>query len=579
MNEFKTFSEFATEEVITRLLVKERAKFTIKNKKARHEKKNSIYIEQLKPMMPPRFIWVNPSKFHRPRKASTGPASWTRPRKLAELRIWDTIQVSRRKDPNAPWLLKLDLFVKKIRGIVIGTEPFIMEAPKIGAKFKEEKEDGVFIYRPICSYTSLETKIILALTYKYILEVLDDCFHANMMFMRTSRVDKNGNRTTPDCMKALKRVDAYRKRYPLDKPIYVGECDIQKFYDILNHDDILECFDRLFEEKSKRLGIDVSELAPARHFLEMYLDSFDYYHNVYCLNDDAKMWKAEKQRRMTSSHPDPVCRFNWVSDEAFIASGCYDAQSLEDAKKNGLLGVPQGGALSGIIVNVVMQCIDDDIVRPADPDRLFIRYCDDILLMHTDEDRCKEYLDIYFRNLKAHKLVRHEPIHVGDEEFKKGARTLKTYWKKKSKYVYRWGKGEGDANYWVSFLGHEFGRDGEIRFRKDKIDSTFRHISHRYFQVIHSKTERVVKQGPSGKRVTEPVPPEKRIGKFRGVNKHFETGITTWNRYTKGQMRRLDKYLFKKAGKAARVIKAEYPRDLPLYRSKYAEVKKFDAPK
>ena len=531
-----------------KLLSRERAKYAVKNSRKR-ERQDAIYLEQIKPMMPVRNTWVNPSKPRRPRKGERGLAAWTYRRKMADARIWATIVKYREKTPDAPWLTEMDKFVSRIKGIIDGTESFTMESPKVIAKFKKEN-DGEFIYRPICMYTSLETKIILVLTYRYLLYILDDCFHGNMLFMRSSRRDPNGRRHTPNFKDAISLAENFRSKHD-SQDIYVGECDIQKFYDILNHDDILECFDEMFAIKAGMLGIDVSAFSQVRQMIETYLKSFDYYRCVMGLNDQSNsIWKREKAKHRSDACPDPVCRFAWVKDEDFISSGCYDKESLERAKKEGKLGIPQGGALSGIIVNVVMQCIDADIVREKDPERFFVRYCDDILLMHTDREKCCHYLDTYLNNLKKHRLVPHKAVDVST--CKHGVRTQKEFWDKKSKNVYKWGEGDGDASWWVAFVGYEMRRTGEVRIRKDKINEMFRRIARKYHLVIASA------KGT----------PQDRIARFNSLApRMLDYERQTKDCFSRAQARHLDKYLGRKVGQAARRLKLEFPSDLVTYTS------------
>ena len=551
MKKVVSFSEYATEGVIIRLLCRERAKYAVKNSGKTGPSSDPLYAE-IAALMPPRNKWINPPKEMRPKKG-IGIARWTYPRKIADARVYGTLKKLRKEGCTDEWSRNLDAFVARIRGIVTGTEDFTMETPRIIPKFKKENGKGEFIYRPLCCYSSLETKMILSLTYRYLLDQLDDCFHANMLFMRTGR-DCGGKRRTPNYKDAIKMADGYRRKHDKDT-IFVGECDIQKFYDIFNHEDVLTCFDRLFREKAARSGADPAVFAPARKVLETYLDSFSYSRDVYALNDNPAIWKGEKRKHATNDNPDPVCRFDWVSEEDFISSGCYTKEEFQDAKERGLIGVPQGGALSGIIVNVVMQCIDDEIVRPQDPDRFFVRYCDDILLMHTDKKKCEAYLETYMRNLKAHKLVPHKTKEVG-AELKNGIRTKKEFWGAKTKNVFLWGPGGGDASDWIAFVGYEMRRTGEIRIRKDKIDEQCVHIAHAYHQVRKAREENKEKAMERFNKLPEKI-----------LDYEMMTLEPGKNRYALAQARRLDKYLKRKVGRAARKRGLDFPSDLVTYTS------------
>lgn len=420
------------------------------------------------------------------------------------------------------------------------------------------------IFRPICVYSDLKTKIILALTYKYLLYVLNDLFHGNMLFMRSAVKDRSGRRATPNYTHAIDLASRFRADHD-GQDIYVGECDIQKFYDIINHTVILDCLDRLLELKAEQRGVDIGLFAPARNIVVQYLESFNYYDDVWKKNDQGnRIWSRPRKQYRKNDGSYPKCMFGWVSDAKFIESGCYDAESLEQAKTGGLLGIPQGGALSGIIVNVIMQSIDYDIVSPKDPDRLFVRFCDDILLMHTNMDKCREYLDIYLANLKSHKLVPHPMRSVS--EFKNGERTHKEFWDAKSKRVFKWGSGSGDASDWIAFVGYEMRRTGEIRLRKDKIDEQFKKIAHKYFQVINLGAGLQEKLEIEGMSDYVRMELEKRLEGFNQLApKMNEIEKTTRDRYSAAQGRHIDKYLKMKVRRAANKLKIAYPDHLELF--------------
>lgn len=66
--------------------------------------------------------------------------------------------------PDAPWMQNLQAFVSSIQACFSNPDSLILETPRILAKFKEQDPDsGDFIFRPICKYSDLKTKIILAL--------------------------------------------------------------------------------------------------------------------------------------------------------------------------------------------------------------------------------------------------------------------------------------------------------------------------------------------------------------------------------------------------------------------------------
>ena len=100
--------------------------------------------------------------------------------------------------------------------------------------------------------------------------------------------------------------------------------------------------------------------------------------------------------------------------------------------------------LSCIIANVVLDSVDRaaglDIPHP---DKLFVRYGDDILLMHRNREECERLIEAYARQLKEHKLVSHKFNEIG--QFKSGEKLTAGYWNVKSKSTFLFGRGEGSA--------------------------------------------------------------------------------------------------------------------------------------
>ena len=554
---------FATDDRIIRLVAKERGKYAAKSNGKGDAFKADPLFQALKGMTPPHRLWSDPGQGRLPKRADRGLAKWTGGKKRATVRVLRAVKKYRGKMPDAPWVQNLNAFIVSVRAALSGDAPMALETPRTLPKFKSgDEKTGVFIFRPICRYRDLTTKIVLALTYQYIVTYFDRYFHPYMLFMRGARPDVDGKYKVPTYLDAIEHASAYRACHD-EQNIYVGECDIQKFYDIFNHDVIVDCFEDLFDEVKRREDVADAEFDPLRRVVRAYLDSYDFPGHVLAKNDDPSFWGRE-QGRLRKKHPNPVCRFEWVGESAFVGSGCYTEEEFRAARDGGKLGVPQGGALSGIIVNVIMRVVDRPIVDPFDPDRFFIRYCDDILLMHTSYSRCTAYLDAYYEQLIRCKLIPHPRKDVS--EFKNGKKTGPGFWHSKSKNVYRWGGGSGNASDWVAFVGYEMRRTGEIRVRKDKVDAECRRIARRYYDIICSKA------------VTsdEPVP-EKRQQRLIERMDRLADHILDYekagnNRYSRAQARHLDKFLYGKSLRAARKLgiadAREVARSVPTYLSR-----------
>ncbi|MGN1219657.1 MAG: reverse transcriptase domain-containing protein [Candidatus Cryptobacteroides sp.] len=559
--QFQDLAAFATEDRIIRLVAKERAKYTAKNGGSPNPFVSDVLYAQIKAMTPPHRLWNNPGRGKLPQRCDHGLARWTCRKKRATARIYRSILKYRHKMPDESWVVNINDFIREIQESLSGNGILKIETPRILAKFKErDVETGDFIYRPICKYSDLKTKIILALAYQYILAKFDRYFHEYMLFMRAPRRAGAKEYIVPKFLDAIDLVSQYRERNGFQN-IYVGECDIQKFYDIFNHDVILDAFEDLFEEAKRNDGASDADFNVLRNVLRSYLSSFNYPEHVLGKNGDNEFWKSEIRRRKNDKCPDPVCRFKWVKEEAFVSSGCYTEDEFREVRDAGKLGIPQGGALSGIIVNVVMRMVDKPIVSPDDPGRLFIRYCDDILLMHTDKDKCVDYLDTYYWQLLNYKLIPHPRKDVS--EFKSGARTKSGFWHCKSKNVYLWGSGEGSASDWVAFVGYEMRRTGEIRVRKDKIDAEFKRIAKRYYDIIYS---RLVTSG----EVLSEEQQDKLMQRMDDLSAHILDYEKAGNNvFTRSQARRLDKYLYRKSLQAAKRIGIADSEDAAKQRTTY----------
>lgn len=561
---FESLAEFATEDRILRLVARERGKYAAKNGGYKNPFNSDPLFMQLRTMTPPHKLWTDPGRGKLPKKESHGIGRWTGRKKRASTRVYRAMQKYMDVMPDAPWVQNLRAFVSSIQECLASQDGIVLETPRILAKYKEQDAgSGDFIYRPICKYSDLRTKIIIALAYNYILTKFDKYFHWNMLFMRATRRIGGNIYHTPKFLDAIDMVSSYRKQND-SSPIYVGECDIQKFYDIFNHDVIEASFEDLFDEAKKNDGAADADFDPLRRVIRAYLDSFNYPEDVMGKNNDANFWQREVSRRKNDNNPHPVCRFKWVKEDAFVSSGCYEEDEFRKAKADRKLGIPQGGALSGIIVNVVMRMVDKPIVDNEDPARLFIRYCDDILLMHTDRSRCRKYLETYYRQLVASKLIPHPCMDVST--YKRGEKTGKDFWHAKSKNVYLWGPGEGDASDWVAFVGYEMRRTGEIRVRKDKIDAEFKRIARRYYNIVYSN---VVSSG-------EPISEEQQerlMERMDSLAEHildFEKAGN--NVYTRSQARRLDKYLYHKSRQAAHKIGIPDTRQAARNRTTYGQM-------
>jgi len=571
---FESLGQFATENRIISLIARERGKYASKDGGSQNDKLRNRVLA----MTPPHKYWVNPGRGTLPQKADHGLAAWTYRKKSASIRVYRSILRYKKMLEAHPdrepvkWYSNLSNFVKQIQETLSSKGVLKLAPPTIIAKYKEtDTASNTIVYRPICLYKDLDTKIIQALAYQYILHYFDRFFHKNMLFMRAPREIEENRYRTPQYLDAIDMVSDYRDKNK-GRPIYVGECDIQKFYDIFNHDTIIECFEDLFEaaKKDKNLEIeDDSQFDSLRRVIKAFLDSYDFYSEVFAKNNDSEYWKDEIRRRTKVDSPSPKCIFKWVKEDDFLK--CYTKEEFLEARDSKKLGIPQGGALSGIIVNVVMRVVDRPIVEERDSQRLFIRYCDDILLMHTDKEKCKSYLETYYSQLIKTRLVPHPRKDVSSFKSKtRETETLPGFWKAKSRNVYLWGPGGGDASDWVAFVGYEMRSTGEIRLRKDKIDGEYKKIARQFHKISGAKDVREALANHEKLSEERQMKLMERMARLPNHFKDYEKAGP--NKYTFSQARRLDKYLYLKRFKAAKLIGCQNPASVAQSFETYSDV-------
>lgn len=460
-----SFAEYVSERTIIDLVVKERVKIASKGSlSGKSVPETALEIQK---MTPRRNNWRRLRLHSRVGRTST--------EELNTATLRNTINFDLRKyrsgEAKAPkYLRRLLEFTSNIIDIVNSDAPIdFNDCIRIMAKFKKNEGDTA-IYRPLSIYTSLEAKTLISLATGYLSSVLDKHLHREILSYRPKREYHGQKHYATDGNDAIiglrKFTDDHRGQH-----IYVAECDIQKFFDIINHDVVLKCFADIASEAG------LPDYHQVERILKSYLDSYSFQKDVMNLNDDENYWSRYQKQQEIKNH-----RFAWVDDECF--STCYESEEEFKACRD-YLGVPQGGALSCIISNVVLNSVDKAVVDENDPDRFFVRFGDDILLAHTDYDKCCELMNSYVSALEAHHLPYHPFKSVS--ECKDGEKTLKSFWDVKSKLPFYWGPGEGNASEWVGFVGYEVKYTGETRIRKSTLDKKFGAINKKYHSCLEKK--------------------------------------------------------------------------------------------
>lgn len=456
-----TLLEFATDKNLTPLLIKERAKYRRRNrtdKNNHHDPKSKSTRMELNRMMPPRRSWMRPRKKKREKLKLPNKANDTC--KLAEKALFMTIKRDRelqKAGTSFPYLDKMSAFFERIRERLANSElKFDPPEPLLIVKDEKRKSGGKFdiTCRPLAVYQKLEDKIILAITRLYLAKYLDKHLHNNILSYRPARRFGENDHLVTDFNNGIKLIQDFRKKHD-GQSIYVADCDIKKFYDCFSHSVVIQCFERILTRA--KFGEEAQE--QMMRVLKAYLKSYDF---------DTKVWQDSRDDKSKIFH-----KLHHKYHDCEGKKNSYHIDWVEEIvalppDERRQRGVPQGGALSLMIANVVLNDVDQVIVEHDDPDRLFIRYCDDMILMHTNREECERLIKAYADALTDHGLFYHRFEHV-KKDSKDPRKTVPAFWKDKSHYTFLWADGDGEANRYIGFLGYEAQRNGNMRLRKSNM--------------------------------------------------------------------------------------------------------------
>lgn len=355
-----------------------------------------------------------------------------------------TIKAESKKSIKANWFLNLEKFVEEIIAISKG-DAYEVSGPIIFPKLKEKVQpDKPNECRPICIY-SLKDRIVLSLTNKFLTRVFDKQFQDSSCAFRSKRNSQGNIISHHDCILGI---GEYRIKNEIGN-LFVVECDIKKFYDTVNHKIAFSMFQALIDiAKINNPTLNVE--TPIKIF-KSYLNSFAFNINIP-KSTDLEYWSAYKI---------PYGFFGWVEKETeTIASYYTDIY-------NERIGVPQGGALSGLIANIYLNQADIELKKF---DVFYQRFCDDMIIIAKDFDTCDRAKIVYENELKKLKLFPHR--FKSTDELKKVVDdniNLTEFWNGKSKGPYKWGKVKENGFPWIGFVGYEMDYLGNIRVRKKSL--------------------------------------------------------------------------------------------------------------
>jgi reverse transcriptase-like protein len=498
----KQFEEFFSEDKIIYYLCKVRAKIakqrnkkhllhlltdnedfnyhdTSKSIQSEHEKE---FHELLNSLFPPRSKWVKLGKPSR-NKTTDGVIQKISTIDKNIYALLKTVKYYKRKEPNEPFVKRLNDFISDIKFSILNpeysiTSPFIYPKAKDKKKLHELKGDEKNICRPIALF-NLKDRLILSFTNKFLSKLFDKYFEDCSLAFRAKPMELVNHHI------AIQRIQEYKAKHKTI-PLWVAECDMQKFYDSVNHKTIKEQFEMLIS-KSKHDAPHLILENCQRIFLS-YLSCYSFNTNILPLNKNDEYWELYKIAKGN---------FGWIEKE-IEQHKFYENIDLER------IGVPQGGALSGLIANIVLDITDKALLAKYN-DLFYTRFCDDMIIMHPDKEICEESINLYKNTLEKCQLVPHEFLKELTEKRQKEKKylspiSLKPFWKGKSKGPYKWDDIKNDGFPWIGFVGYEIHHNGSVRVRKSSLQKELK----KQKEVIGKIKEAISKeQKVSGGTVTE----------------------------------------------------------------------------
>lgn len=500
----------------------------IKRLSNKYETNNNQVNEKIYSIMPPRRHWVQLGVKNR-----TKPSSDSNKKQrltsfeynMKSLKL--TIKKDRENNTEYLYLDRLDTFINElIRKVEKCEIKFDTKTIPLLKGFDSDTKKNEC--RPVSIFTDLYDSTILILINKFLTKLFDGEFYSESLAFRAKREYHGENKHT-NHHDAINRIINYLNKFD-NKDIYVAECDMKKFYDTVNHEIIKNEFKKLFDKKKTETknSFDIE-----RKILEKYLECYTFSKNVKIYNENKEYWEKHKIKNGN---------FKWVD---FEKEKIYPSDSINEIG----IGIPQGGALSGLIANVVLNTVDQKLERKLSENELYLRYCDDMILFSTNIERCCEIFKTYQSGLKEIKLIPHRQDTEKDTQ--PGIKTNSKFWKHKTKGPYKWclGGNKEDPE-WIGFVGYEIKRDGQIRIRKSSLRKEIKKQK-TYINTLYQKLKplKTVSKGTLSASYTTHLI-NMSVGRVHIWNSQYIdndlcwiTGFRqlTYNKYSKQQIRLLDK--------------------------------------
>lgn len=342
---------------------------------------------------------------------------------------------------SAPaWSLRLRHFISDVQKRIAKGNISISPYRLFAEDKKKEVPPGIRVFRALSKF-DFETKIVASLVSTYARREFDEVFSGSSYAFRTGRPD----RAPPTHHDAARAIADFRSRAG-NRKVWVAEVDLMGFFDLVPHKTVLHEYDRLADLVRLRNGSPDPALRKA---IALYTKGYSFV-----------AAKQELDTRLCQKHQGTAQRHEIGPTRIEL-----DALGLDPDARD--FGLPQGGSLSCFLANVVLDSADKAIeaILEKQPSSLslYLRYCDDIIILSTNRELVRRALRGYLNETR--RLGHHSHAPDGTNEYSKD------FWSKKSKNPYLWAesgwRGHGFSP-WCSFVGYQFARatkPGLVRIR------------------------------------------------------------------------------------------------------------------
>lgn len=440
MDQPQSFENYFSDLFIIREIIKTRVKLA----KKRHDNHfidrivsqdiiNRKDLIELNKILPPRNQWLRIAK---PKRKESNSNDINRKSLLFTVNFFRSLPL--KDQPN--WVFNLNKFISDVRFQSLYSKKIKLTSPRIIPISKNKKSAGLELFRPLSVIEDFKSRIIINLTARYLMDSFDIVFKKSSYAFRRGILTNGLIPTHHDC---INEIFTFKNEMESEN-IYVSECDIKSFYDIINHREILNSFQILKSELLEKHKIRI--FGRAEDILKYYLK---FYSAHYCLKKSKEYFSKNGIKGIVQIPTDELRDSFYSSEKNFLKH----------------IGVPQGGSLSIFIANLVLH--ENDVlmeeIEKENSNFKYLRYCDDMIILSTNSEVSNKSYESYIEQLKNKKLLHHPEKRLLPYDT---SENKKYFWSSKSKKSYHWSLFEYP---WISFVGYQIRFDNFIRIRPSSI--------------------------------------------------------------------------------------------------------------